>query len=200
MTTSSSLTRIARDGVHDLPRSPFIVGWDELPSPAFERQFLLHWWHERGSWSPTDWKLGLVVIADGQPIGIQDVLATDFGRRRTVRSGSWLGLPFHGRGYGTEMRAAVLWLAFEELGAAVAESGYIDGNEASARVSAKLGYEPNGVRQMDARPGHEREEHLVRVTPATWQRDLVPVTVEGMDECRGLFGERDLAADAWMTL
>lgn len=194
------LTRIARDGVHDLAQSPFIVPWDELPSPAFERQFLLHWWRERGSWSPSDWKLGLAVLADGQPIGIQDVLAADFHRTRTVRTGSWLGLPFHGRGYGTEMRAAVLWFAFEELGAVVAESGYIDGNVASARVSAKLGYEPNGVHQMDARAGLERRERLLRVTPATWARDLVRVTVEGMDPCRGLFGERELPPDAWATL
>jgi RimJ/RimL family protein N-acetyltransferase len=141
-----------------------------------------------------------VVIANGQPIGIQDLLATDFGRRRTVRSGSWLGRPFHGRGYGTEMRAAVLWFAFEKLGAEVADSGYIDGNHASARVSEKLGYESNGVHLMDARPGHERKEHLVRVTPTTWNRDLVPVTVEGLDGCRGLFGERDLPPDAWITL
>lgn len=194
------LTRIARDGVHDLARSPFIVAWDELPSPAFERQFLLHWWHERGSWSPSDWKLGLAVIADGEPIGIQDVLATDFGRSRTVRTGSWLGRSFHGRGYGTEMRAAVLWFAFEELAAAVAESGYIDGNAASARVSEKLGYEPNGIRLMDARPGHERVERLLRVTPETWHRDRVPVTIEGMDHCRGLFGERELPSGAWATL
>lgn len=195
-----ALTRIARDGVHDLDRSPFIVPWDELASPAFERQFLLHWWHERGSWSPSDWKLGLAVIADGEPIGIQDVRADDFARSRTVRTGSWLGRPFHRRGYGTEMRAAVLWFAFEELGAVVAESGYIDDNGASARVSEKLGYEPNGTRLMDVRPGHERVERLVRITPATWRRDLVPVAVDGMDACRGLFGEQELAPNSWITL
>jgi RimJ/RimL family protein N-acetyltransferase len=97
------------------------------------------------------------------------------------------------------MRAAVLWFAFEELGAAVAESGYIDGNAASARVSEKLGYEANGVHLMDVRPGHERVERLLRITPETWQRGRVPVTVEGMDDCRGLFGERDLPPDAWAT-
>ena len=41
---------------------------------------------------------------------------------------------------------------------------------------------------------------MVRVTPETWRRDLVPVTVEGMDACRGLFGERDLPPGAWATV
>jgi RimJ/RimL family protein N-acetyltransferase len=194
------LTRVARAGVHDRPTTPFIVPWDEPPSPAFERQFLLHWWRVRGSWTPESWTLGLAVIADGRPIGVQDVMADAFARRRTVATGSWLGLPYHGQGYGTEMRAAVLWLAFEELGALAAESGYADGNLPSSRVSEKLGYEPNGVKLLDARPGSERLEQLVRVTPATWQRTLVPVRVEGMDACRGLFGERELPPEAWTTV
>ncbi len=97
------------------------------------------------------------------------------------------------------MRAAVLWLAFEELGALVAESGYVDGNEASARVSAKLGYLANGQRRI-APTGTAVTEHAVRVTPATWHRDLVPVSIEGLERSRGLFGERDLAPTDWATV
>jgi RimJ/RimL family protein N-acetyltransferase len=194
-----ALAAVARAGVHDLPGSPFLVPWDELPSPAFERQFLLHWWRVRGSWSPDDWTLGLAVLAEGRPIGIQDLMARDFAHRRTVGTGSWLGLEHQGKGYGTEMRAAVLSLAFEELGALVAESGYVDGNEASARVSAKLGYLANGERLV-APMGTSVTEHKVRVVPATWRRDLVPVAIEGLEPCRGLFGERDLPATAWETV
>jgi RimJ/RimL family protein N-acetyltransferase len=194
-----ALAAVARAGVHDLPESPFLVPWDDLPSPAFERQFLLHWWQVRGRWSPGDWTLGLAVLSEGRPIGIQDVMARDFAHRRSVLTGSWLGLEHHGRGYGTEMRAAVLWFAFEELGALVAESGYVDGNEASARVSDKLGYVANGERLV-APTGTPVTEHEVRITPATWHRDLVPVVVEGMEPCRGLFGERDLPPAAWAPL
>jgi RimJ/RimL family protein N-acetyltransferase len=194
-----ALVRLARHGVHDLPRTPFIVPWDEPPSPAFERQFLLHWWRTRGSWSPEAWTLGLVAVADGEVVGIQDIAARAFGTTRTVLTGSWLGLAHHRRGYGTEMRAAVLWLAFEELGALAADSGFAEGNAASEGVSSKLGYVANGVRILDARPGRERTERMVRVTPGTWRRDLVPVTVEGIDACRGLFGERDLPPDAWTS-
>ena len=194
-----ALAAVARAGVHDLPWSPFLVPWDELPSPAFERQFLLHWWRVRGSWSPDDWTLGLAVLADGRPIGVQDVMARDFAHRRTVLTGSWLGLEHQGKGYGTEMRAAVLWLAFEEIGALVAKSGYVDGNEASARVSGKLGYLGNGERLV-APKGMPVTEHGVRVTPETWHRELVAVAVEGMEPCRGLFGERDLPPAAWATV
>ncbi len=194
-----ALAAVARAGVHDLPGTPFLVPWDELPSPAFERQFLLHWWQVRGSWSPGDWTLGLAVLAEGRPIGVQDLMARDFAHRRTVGTGSWLGLEHQRQGYGTEMRAAVLWLAFEELGALVAESGYVNGNEASARVSSKLGYVPNGERLI-APTGTAVTEHEVRVTPESWRRDRVPVAVEGLEPCRGLFGEQDLPATAWATV
>ncbi len=191
-----ALAAVARAGVHDRPETPFLVPWDELSSPAFERQFLTYWWRTRGGWKPDDWTLGLAVVADGAPIGIQDLTARDFEHRRSVLTGSWLGVDHQRRGYGTEMRAAVLWLAFEELGALAAESGYVDGNEASARVSEKLGYRPNGQRLV-APKGSPVTEHLVRATPQTWRRDLVPVRIDGLDACRGLFGERELGPGEW---
>jgi hypothetical protein len=81
----------------------------------------------------------------------------------------------------------VLWLAFEGLGARVAESGYIEGNEASAGVAERLGYMPNGERLVAPR-GEPLTEHLVRVTRETWRRDLIPVTVENLEPCLRLFG------------
>lgn len=194
-----ALAKAARGGVHDRPESPFLVRWDEPPSPAMERQFLLHGWKVRGEWSPARWNLGFAAVLEGRPIGMQEVFAVDFARTRTVATGSWLALAHHGRGYGTEMRAAILWLAFEELGALAAESGYLEGNEPSARVSGKLGYGANGERLIDARTQPPRVERMMRVTPATWNRALVPVRVEGMDACRGLFGERELPPEAWTT-
>jgi RimJ/RimL family protein N-acetyltransferase len=193
-----ALAELARAGVRDPSRTLFLVDWDTLPSPAFERQFLRYWWQVRGGWTPGEWTLGLAAFAAGVPIGVQDVTARDFGGRRTVATGSWLGLAHQRQGYGTEMRAAVLWLAFEELGALAAESGFVEGNASSGRVSEKLGYQPNGVRLVAPRDTPVTE-HLVRVTPETWRRDLVPVTVEGMDACRGLFGERELDPGAWAT-
>lgn len=194
-----ALMKVAREGIHDPTATPFQVTWDELPSPAFERSFLLHWWVSRGSWKPENWTLTLAVIAGGRPIGIQDLMARDFSHRRSASTGSWLGQTYQGCGYGTEMRAAVLWLAFERLGALVAESGYIDGNDASARVSEKLGYVPNGERVVAPR-GEPLTEHLIRVTPETWRRDLVPVAIENLEPCLGLFGVGELAPSEWSPL
>jgi hypothetical protein len=65
-----SLMRVARSGVVEEGRTVFMVPWHELPSPAFERQFLLHWWRSRGNWSPANWQLTLAAVADSRPIGM----------------------------------------------------------------------------------------------------------------------------------
>ena len=193
------LMRVARAGVTEEGRTTFAVPWDRLPSPAFERQFLLHWWRERGNWSPTSWHLPLAIVADGRPAGVQSVFARDFAVRKTVGTGSWLGREFQGHGYGTEMRAAVLTLAFDGLGAERAESGYFTGNSASARVSEKMGYRPNGGSVWNVAGKAAIEQGLV-VTRETWRRDLVPVTIEGLEPCLKLFGVGELSPDEWAVL
>ncbi len=190
------LAAVARAGVMDEGETFFAVPWHEIPSPAFERQFLLHWWAVRGGWNPKNWNIGFAVVADGRPIGIQDLLARDFGIRRTVVTASWIGRHHQGRGYGTEMRAAVLALAFDGLGAEVAESGFFPGNSASARVSEKLGYSPNGE-DVWAVSGTRSVEQRLRVERDAWRRDLVPVTIEGLEPCLKLFGVGDMGPDEW---
>src|SRR5664280_1044490 len=192
------LMRVARAGIADDDRPVFIVPWHRLPSPAFERQFLQRWWRIRGTWSPSNWTLGLAVLKDGRPIGIQDVSAREFGIKRVVNSGSWLGREFQGRGLGTEARAAILALAFDGLGADAAESGYIEGNVASARVSEKLGYHISGD-EVFAIEGKRELEIKVRCTPQTWNRGLVPVTIEALEPCLALFGVGELGPEDWAT-
>lgn len=111
--------------------------------------------------------------------------ATDFATRRTVLTGSWLGRRYQRQGVGPEMRAAVLFLAFEGLGALAAESGALEGNDASTRVSIKIGYRPNGERLVA--PRGVPIEHLYRVTRTDWRRDLFPVAIENLDACLGMF-------------
>ena len=193
------LARVARAGILEPDRIAFMVPWHRLPSPAFERQFLLHWWAARGRWNPASWDLGLAVVENGHPIGVQEVIGTDFAVRRGIVSGSWLGREFQDRGLGTEARAAILALAFDGLGAEIAESGYFEGNAASARVSEKLGYRPNGDAIL-AIEGRRLREVKLRVTRETWQRELVPVTIEGLEPCLRLFGLGELGPDEWTTL
>jgi RimJ/RimL family protein N-acetyltransferase len=190
------LVGVARRGVMEQGQTFFAVPWHELPSPAFERQFLLHWWAARGSWSPQAWTIGFAVVVEGRPIGIQDMMARDFRVRRTVVTASWIGRQYQGQGYGTEMRAAVLTLAFDGLGADVAESGYFPGNAASARISEKLGYSPNGE-DVWVVSGKRAVEQRLLLGRESWRRDLTPVRIEGLEPCLKLFGVGDLGPDEW---
>lgn len=182
-----ALLDVALQGIHDASEMPFGVAWTDLPSPEFERSFLKFLWGTRASWTPEAWRLPLAVFHEGQPIGIQEVWAREFPTLRVVETGSWLGRRHQGRGYGTEMRAAVLCLAFEGLGAAAAQSGVVHGNDASRRVSEKLGYEPNGVDVVAPR-GSPVPHYRYVLRRDRWKAGLYPVRIEGLDACLSMFG------------
>jgi RimJ/RimL family protein N-acetyltransferase len=182
------LMDVALAGIHDPAEMPFGVAWSTVPSPDFERGFLQHFWNQRGSWTPERWAMNLLVEHEGRPIGAQSIHATAFGVHRTVDTGSWLGRRFQGRGFGKEMRAAVLAFAFDGLGARVAESGAFLDNAASNAVSRGLGYEENG-RGALAPQGVSRETQQFRMTEAIWRsRPRPPVEIVGLDACRSWFG------------
>lgn len=184
------LVETAKGGIHDPEVMPFAVPWTDAPSPAFERNTYQWAWRARGQWTPEHWMLNLAIFLDDRPIGVQSVEAKDFARLKTVSSGSWLGREYQGKGYGKEMRAAMLHFAFEGLGAEVAESEAWEENTASIGVSTSLGYERNGIRR---RP-HPRGEGFVtavqfRLTKPRWEETERPqVTIEGLEECLEMFG------------
>lgn len=182
-----TLVEVVREGVHDPATMPFLVPWTDLPSPELERQFLRFMWGTRASWSATDWQLPFAVIEEGKPIGVQALRATDFPARRVVDTGSWLGRRHQGRGVGTEMRAAVLRLAFDGLGATMASSGALSTNHASARISEKLGYTPNGTTVVAPR-GVPVEERLFLLRREDWRPDRYPAAIDGLDGCLDMFG------------
>ncbi len=182
------LMALARAGIHPPDEMPFGVAWSTIPSPAFERSFMQYHWSTRGLWSSAKWSLSLVALFDGDPIGSQGIEAEGFAVRRTVLTGSWLGQAFQGRGFGTEMRAAVLGFAFDGLGARVAESSAFLDNAASNAVSRKLGYEPNGFGSL-APEGVARETQHFRMTADAWRsRPRPALAIEGLEACRDMFG------------
>jgi RimJ/RimL family protein N-acetyltransferase len=183
-----ALIELSKAGIHEPNEMPFGIAWTTDPSPTLERRSLQHHWGGRSAWTPEDWNLHLSTELDGVPIGAQTISATRFAVFRTVSTGSWLGQAYQGRGFGTEMRGAVLALAFDALGAEVAESEAFLDNLASAGVSRSLGYEDNG-RGALAPQGVSRETQRYRMTAAGWRaRPRPPVTIEGVDACRELFG------------
>lgn len=183
-----ALIDVARGGVHPPETMPFIVPWTDLEGAAFNQGFLQYFWGARASWSPDRWNLPLAVIVDGHAVGTQSISASRFGLLRAVETGSWIGLPWQGRGLGTEMRHAALHLGFAGLGATVAYTGAFEGNASSARVSEKLGYTPNGEK-LHAPRGAVVRERCYRLDRATWQaRRRDDIELIGLDECRAMFG------------
>lgn len=182
------LARLAGRGVHAPDAMPFAIPWTDAPSPQLERASLQWWWRQRAEWSPERWTFTGAVLVDGHPVGVQDLAGEHFGILRTVGTGSWLGREHQGQGLGTEMRAAVLHLAFAGLGAVEAHSGAWEDNDASASVSRKLGYVDNGS-DIRVRRDTSARHHAFRLDRATWEahrRD--DISMEGLDPCRELFG------------
>jgi RimJ/RimL family protein N-acetyltransferase len=187
-TELGDLADLAAAGLHRPGTTPFLVSWPYSPPADRARAVVRRHWRDRGSWSPDDWSLGLAVFCDGRAVGVQELSATDFAVLRQVGSFSWLGLRHHGQGIGTEMRAAVLDLAFAGLGAAEATSGAFDDNEPSLRVSAKLGYEPDGIERLAA-DGRATTTRRLRLSRRRWEAfRRVPVTISGLGPCLPMFG------------
>jgi len=182
------LGAVAAAGVHDPAVMPFVVTWTDATPQQRARNTIQWHWTQMGRWSPADWSLHLVAFLDGEVVGTQDVSATEFATLRTVGTGSWLGHAYHGRGLGTEMRAAVLELAFAGLGAERATSEAFEDNAASYGVSRKLGYADNGTDWHVVRGKPVRGRRLVLDRDAWAAARTVPVEITGLEPCLPMFG------------
>lgn len=184
------LAELAAGGVHPPQAMPFSTPWtDGTPKEVAQSTLQFHW-RCRGDLSPARWTVNFVVRADGRVVGTQGVSANDFGTLRTIRTGSWLGLPYQGRGIGTEMRRAVLAWAFDELQAEVAQSAAFGDNPASIAVSRRIGYVDDGI-DVVLRRGRPAELRRFRLTAAAWrQAGGAPAgfRADGTSACRPLLG------------
>ena len=100
------------------------VGTQPDPWPRTEadpadlgRNSLQYYWGQRAALRSDAWNVHFLIRLNGQVIGTQGLAGKEFAITREVHTGSWLGQRHQGRGYGTEMRAAVLAFAFDHLGA-----------------------------------------------------------------------------------
>jgi RimJ/RimL family protein N-acetyltransferase len=184
----AALAEVAAAGVHDPAVQPFVTAWTDGTPEQTARNTLQWQWSMWGRWSPDDWSLSFVVLADGVVIGTQALDAQRFARSREVGTGSWLGRNHQGLGYGTEMRAAVLDLAFGSLGAEYATSEAFADNAASYAVSRKLGYVDNGIERHVVR-GEPVVGRRLRLDRAGWTAHRrIPVQVAGLEPCLPMFG------------
>jgi len=183
--------RSVTDGVHDSAFMPFTVEWTDVPPPLQQRLSMQFHWGLRANWKPDDWHCNLVAKVDGRLVGTQSASASKFAITRSALTGSFLLKPFQGKGFGTQMRIAILHLLFAGLGAEFAETAAFEDNAQSLGVTAKLGYELQGRRQIASR-GRPREMVTFRLSRAAWEaqrRD--DVIIEGLQPCLELFGLSD---------
>jgi RimJ/RimL family protein N-acetyltransferase len=182
-----ALGHLAEQGIHPPEEMPFAIAWtDAVGKPGFLDGFVAYHESALADWSPADWTLNLLVWAEGELAGTQGLIGERFAERRRVHTGSWLGAAYQRRGLGTEMRAAVLELAFRGLGAEAAASSWLEGNDASRRVSEKLGYRVVGMEERSPR-GIPVPTTAVELALAAWHTP-VEVELEGVEPCLPLFG------------
>ena len=191
----AELAELAGRGVHQPGERPFLTPWTEGSAEERSRSVLQGHWDRLGSWEVEDWRLGLGIFEGGRPVGAITLRANDFPAVREVSTASWLGVPNHGQGLGTEARGAVLTLAFDPLGAEAALSEVFQDNAGSQGVSRKLGYEKDGI-SRDARGDEVLVSDRLRLTRDRWQSrqqsrqrpEWPECRVEGLEACRSFFG------------
>jgi RimJ/RimL family protein N-acetyltransferase len=186
-----ALAELAVRGVHEPGAMPFSIPWTEAPPDELPRNSLQWYWRSRAELSPAKWHMDLAVLVDGDVVGAQGIFASDFVTRGGVETGSWLGLAHQGAGIGTEMRRAVLHLAFAGLGADFAETAAWEDNPASLAVTRKLGYEPNGD-LIQLRGDIPTRMPRFRMTRERWEEHVAAddITITGLEPCLPLLGQR----------
>ncbi|MEO7754031.1 MAG: GNAT family N-acetyltransferase [Terracoccus sp.] len=172
----------------DVEQDPAATRYVALDAGANRSAVLAQsYWRAMGLWSPADWALPLVVSAEGRVVGVQWLEGPDYPSDRVVDSSSWLVPEARGHGLGTQMRRAVLELAFGHLGAVAAISSAVVGNDGSLGVSRSLGYVATHTSLL-AHSG-EMLQHL-RLERATWLASGrgAGVEVVGVEAALPLFG------------
>ncbi|MEU7909704.1 GNAT family N-acetyltransferase [Microbispora bryophytorum] len=183
----------AAEGVHDPGEMPFGEPWTDAPPHERARSTVQIHFRQWGTWSPDHWSCSFVAVWEGQVAGVQEMRARDFAVTREVATGSWLGQRFQGRGIGTEMRAAVLHLAFAGLGARCATSSAFLDNTKSLAVSRRLGYREDGF-AVEKRRGEAAMEQRLRLSRDEW---TTPdgFEIHGLEPCLPLFGASEGITD-----
>ncbi|WP_336207920.1 GNAT family N-acetyltransferase [Nonomuraea sp. LPB2021202275-12-8] len=176
----------AAEGVHEVGVMPFLFPWSESAPAERSRSTIQYHFRQWGELSAAKWSLDFVVVFEGQVVGTQALSGEDFAVLREVQSGSWLGRRFQGMGIGTEMRTAVLHLAFEGLGAAYATTEAFEDNHSSLAVTKKLGYQEDGI-TLHKRQGKPVVTRNFRLPREDWS-PVEGIEIHNLGPCLPLLG------------
>lgn len=188
---AAEVAALTASPIHDANDMPFSLPWTDAPPEELPRNSLKHYWMRRGTWEPHDWSCMMAVLVDGGVVGVQDLMAQHYAESRAVKTGSWLTMRRHGEGIGKEMRAAILHLAFEGLGAHNAFTSAWHDNASSLGVTRSLGYVPNGWAVELRRGKPDRMLHFVLTCEEWRRRRRDDIVIEGLEPCLSMFGVDD---------
>lgn len=156
---------------------PFALGEYTMDK---RRDSLRYWFSTWAGVKPERWELPMTVLRDGEIAGVQEIVAEDFAKLRSVTSGSWLGVRHQGRGTGTLMRQAVAMFAIDHLGAREVLSATFHDNARSLAVGRKVGYRENGRTFGETGDGTVTESIATRLLPDDLIRPEYPLEVDGL--------------------
>ncbi|MCU4298887.1 N-acetyltransferase [Brevibacterium permense] len=178
------LAQIARGGVRRDGIEAFLVNWDSGTDEQVARSLAQYHWSTRANFTIDEWTIEFTVRVNGRAIGVQGVNGHRFPLTKTVSTASWLALPEQDRGYGTRMRRMIIETFTSYFGASRFDTAYFDGNDASRRVSEKLGYSPNGDRSVVGQNGTALTEHHMVLRSKDYVRTDNDLQVTGADAFR----------------
>ena len=182
------LAEIARGGVRRDDAPAFLVDWDSGTDEEIAKNIAHFQWATRANFSRQEWTIEFTARVDGRVIGLQGITGKDFLATKSVTTGSWLARVEQGQGYGTQMRRAVVTAFADHFDVEVFHTAHIDGNDASRRVSEKLGYAPNGQKRIVVQDGNAHTEHQLVLPAADIIRGPEPVEVTGTEAVRRFLG------------
>ncbi len=113
----------------------------------------------------------LVLKETGLPVGSIGLHHNELAEAEDeYELGYWIGVPFWGRGLVPEASRELLRHAFEDLGAVRVWCRYVEGNQKSARVQEKLGFEYQGPSEsiVSSQTGETRHGHINLLTRERW--------------------------------
>ena len=145
------LLALARQGVHSPDIMPFSFPWTRLPSPLFDFSFLSYHWAARSTLCTPEWRLPLGAWSAGEPIGVVELISTNWTEERSVEIGIWLSMSKHSRGLGTLVAHAAGEVAFNVFEAERLLGWTVPENIAAREVAVRLGYREVGTDQTRGR-------------------------------------------------
>lgn len=187
------LAQVSKGNILEKEKAHFFNNdWPFQKSPAYEENFIKHYWHNLSAWEKDNWTLNLTIFYKHNPIGEMSLGATNFENRKSIITGSWILSSYRKRGLGVEARAGALFLGFNKIGAATMASAAHKDNTPSHNVSKTLGYKENGIAST-----HSPEDTInFLITKEEWEthsakyrKELDPelFKVKGFKHCAHMF-------------